>query len=106
MRCSCAMMSPSDISLEEEEGAGVDGVDRDEVELEGGAAKSICRGLNCASLRLTVAASMSHMTEKWVEKGKGIEKWHKIFVIAEGKISLSQVAVSLTKKAKIEHEAL
>ena len=38
---------------------------------------------------------MAHMTEKWSEEGKGTEKWHKIYVIAEGKISLSRVAVSL-----------
>ena len=60
-----------------------------------------------------------------VEKGKRNRKWHKIHVIAEGKMSLSQVVISLytsiierikcerkskwgalTKKAKIEHEAL
>ena len=35
------------------------------------------------------------MTVKWSEEGKGTEKWHKIRVIAEGKMSLSQVAVSL-----------
>ena len=38
---------------------------------------------------------MAHMTEKWSEEGKGIEKWHRIHVVAEGKVSLSQVAVSL-----------
>ena len=38
---------------------------------------------------------MAHMTEKLLEKGKGIEKWHRILVIAEGKMSLSQVVVSL-----------
>ena len=41
MRCSCAMMSPSDTSLEEEEGADVDGANRDGAEWEGGAAESI-----------------------------------------------------------------
>ena len=90
MYCSCAMMSPSDTSLEEEEGADVDGAER-----EGGAAESICRDLNCASLRLTIAASMAHLTEKWVEEGKGTKKWRKILMIAEGKMSLSRVAVSL-----------
>ena len=64
MRCSYAMMSPSDTSLEEEEGADVDGADRDEVEWEGGATKSDCRDLNYASLCLMVAASMALMTEK------------------------------------------
>ena len=29
------------------------------------------------------------------EEGKGIEKWHKIHVIAEREMSLSQVAISL-----------
>ena len=71
MRCSCAMMSPSDTSLEEEEGADVDGADQDRAEREGGAAESVCRDLKCALLCLTVAASMAHMIEKWVEEGKG-----------------------------------
>ena len=38
----------------------MDGADRDGAEREGGAAESVCRDLNCASLRLTVAASMAH----------------------------------------------
>ena len=84
------MMSPSDTSLEEEEGADMDGA-----EWERGTTESDCRDLNCASLHLTVAASMAHMIEKWSEEGKGIEKWHKIRVIAEGKMSLLWVAVSL-----------
>ena len=42
-----------------------------------------------------VAVSMAHMTEKWSEEGKGMEKWHKICVIAEGKMSLSWVVISL-----------
>ena len=92
---SCTMMSPSDTSLEEEEGADVDGVDQDGVEWKGGAAESVCRDLNCTSLHLIVAASMAHMTEKWLEEGKGMEKWHKIHMIAEGKMSLTWVAVSL-----------
>ena len=68
------MMSPSDTSLEEEEGADVDGADRDGAEREGRATKSIYRDLKCTSLRLMVATSMAHMTEKWVEEGKGIKK--------------------------------
>ena len=52
----------------------MDGANRDGAEREGGATESICRDLNCASLRLMVAASMAHMTEKWVEEGKGIKK--------------------------------
>ena len=106
MCCSCAMMSPSDTSLKEEEGVDVDGANRDGVEREGGAAESVSRDLNYASLRLTIAASMVHMTEKWVEEGKGTEKWHKILVIANGKMSLSQVAISLNTsiKERIKYE--
>ena len=81
--------------LIEEEGADVDGADRDGAEQEGGVAESDCRNLNCTLLHLTVAASMAHMTEKWSEERKGTEKWHKIRVIAEGKMSLSRVVVSL-----------
>ena len=58
-------MSLSETSLEEEEGANVDGA-----KWEGGAAESICHDLNYTSLSLMVAASMAHMTEKWVEEGK------------------------------------
>ena len=95
MRCSCAMTSSSITSPIAEEGADVDRADRGGAEREGGAAKSDYHDLNCASLHLTVAASMAHMTEKWLEEGKGTEKWHKIHVIAEGKMSLSRVVVSL-----------
>ena len=63
--------------------------------MEGGAANSDYLDLNCTSLYLTIAASMAHMTEKWLEEEKGTEKWHKIRVIAEGKMNLSRVAVSL-----------
>ena len=82
-------MSPSDTSLKEEEEADMDGANRDGAEREGKATEFICRDLNCASLCLTVAASMAHMTKKWVEEGKGTKKWRKILVIAEGKMSLS-----------------
>ena len=88
------MISPRDTSLKEEEGANVDGTDRDGADREGGAVESVFRDLNYASLRLTVAASMAHMTEKWSEEGKGTEKWHKILVITEGKMSLSWDAES------------
>ena len=73
----------------EEEGADVDGADRDGAERKGGVAESDYRDLNYASLRLTVATSMAHMIEKWSEEGKWTEKWHRIYVIAEGKMSLS-----------------
>ena len=68
----------------------MDGADRDGAEQEGGAAESIYHDLHYASLCLTVAASMSHMKVKWSDKGKGIEKWRKILMIMEGKMSLSQ----------------
>ena len=90
MHCNCAMMSLSDTLLVEEEG-----VERDGAKQERRISKSDCRDLNCASLRLMVAASIAHMIEKWSEKGKGTEKWHRIRVIAEGKMGLSRVAISL-----------
>ena len=89
------MTFPRVTSPIEEERADVDGVDRDGAEREGGAVEFDCHDLNCTSLRLTVAASMAHMTEKWSEEGKGTEKWHRICVIAEGKMSLLWVAISL-----------
>ena len=55
------MMSPRVTSLVEKEGANVDGADWDGAEREGGAADPDYLNLNCASLRLTVAASMVHM---------------------------------------------
>ena len=88
-------MSPSDTSLVEYEGVDVDEAEQDGAELEGGAAESDCHDVNCASLCLTVAASMAHMTKKWVEEGKRTEKLRKILVIAKGKKSLSRLVVSL-----------
>ena len=38
---------------------------------------------------------MAHMIVKWSEEGKGTEKWRKILMIAEGKMSLSRDAESL-----------
>ena len=70
MRYSCAMMSPSDTTLVEGEGAVVDRADRDGAEREEEATKSDCYDLNCASLCLTVVAFRAHITEKWSEKGK------------------------------------
>ena len=81
-------MSSSVTPLIEEEGADVDGAKG-----VGGAAVPDCLDQN-SSLRLTVAASMVRMIEKWLEEGKGTEKWHKIQVIIEGKMSLSRVVVS------------
>ena len=93
MHYSCAMTSPKDISPEEK-GADADEVERDGAEREEGATESDCCDRNWASLRLTVALSMAHMTVKWSEEGKGTEKWRKILVIAEGKKSLSRNAES------------
>ena len=72
-----------------------EGVEVDAAEGVGGVADPDHLERSCASLHLTVAASMTHITEKWSEMGKETEKWHKILVIAEGKMSLSQVVVSL-----------
>ena len=74
----------------EEEGAEVDGAEG----VEGVADPDL---LECsyASLRLMVVASIAHITWKWLEMRKGTEKWRKILVIAEGKMSLSWVAESL-----------
>ena len=54
-------MSPSDTLPIKDEGANVDGADQDGAGREGGAVDSVCRDLNCASLRLTVAASMARV---------------------------------------------
>ena len=76
--------------LVEEEGAEVDGV-----EGVGGAINPDRLEHSCALLRLIVVVLMAHITWKWSEMGKGTEKWRKIIVIAEGKMSLSWVVVSL-----------
>ena len=89
MRCSCAMMSPK-VTSPEEEGTNSDGAERDGAKREGGAIESDYLNRNCASLHFTVVASMAHMKVKWSDKGKGTEKWRKILMIAEGKMSLSQ----------------
>ena len=65
---------------------------------------------NCVSLHLTVAWSMAHIMDKWSDEGKGTEKWHKICVIAKGKMSLSQVAVflytSIIERIKCEGKSI
>ena len=65
------------------------------VEGVGGATIPDCLERNYTSLHLMVAASMAHIMEKWSETGKEMEKWRRILVIAEGKMSLSRVVVSL-----------
>ena len=54
MRCNCAIMSPKGISPKEE-GADADGVDQDGAKREEGAAESVYRDQNWASLLLMVA---------------------------------------------------
>ena len=88
MRTSCAMMFSRVTLPVDEEGVDVDGAEED-----GGIAIPDRLEPSCASLHLTVAASIAHMTWKWSEMGKGTEKWCKILVIAEGKMSLSWVVV-------------
>ena len=74
----------------EEKGVEVDGA-----EGVGRFADLDCLEQNYALLRLTVAAFIAPIMWKWSDMGKGIEKWHKILLIAEGKMSLSRVAESL-----------
>ena len=90
MHTSCAMMSSRVTPLVEEEE-----VDVDRAVEAGGIVVSNRLERSCASLHLTVAASMAHMTWKWSKTGKGTEKWRKILVIAKGKMSLSWAVVSL-----------
>ena len=89
MHWNCATMSPKDTLLVEEEGADVGQAEWDGVGREGGA-ESCCCDLNYASLSFTVVASMAHIKMKGSDAGEGTEKWHKILVIAEGKMSLPQ----------------
>ena len=74
----------------EEKGVEVDGA-----EGVGRVTDLDCLEQNYALLRLTVAAFIAPIMWKWSNRGKGIEKWRKILVIAEGKMSLSRVAESL-----------
>ena len=68
----------------EEKGVEVDGA-----EGVGGVADLDYLEQNYALLRLMVAASIAPIMWKWSNKGKRTEKWHKILVITEGKMSLS-----------------
>ena len=90
MSTSYAMMSSRVTPLVEEEGANVDRA----IEARGIVIPNRLKR-SYALFCLMVAASMAHMTWKWSETGKGIEKWRKIIVIAEWKMSLLRVAVSL-----------
>ena len=89
MRWNCAMMSLRVTLLVEEEEADVDGAKK-----VGGTADPDRLDWNYASLRLIVTASIAPIIEKWFDKGKGIEKWRKILVIAKGNMSLSRDAES------------
>ena len=83
MSTSCAMMSSRVTPPIEEKEADVDG------DVEAGGITVLNRlKHSCVSLRLTVAASMAYMTWKWLETGKGIEKWRRILVITKGKNKL------------------
>ena len=92
MRTSYARMASRVTPPTKDEGAKVDGA----VEA-GGVTVSVCGRLSRsqASLRRMVAASMAHTMEKCVDSGWETEKWQRIRVIAEGKMSLSRVAVFL-----------
>ena len=90
MRWSYATITSRVIPLAEEKGTEVDRAEGVE-----GAADPDHLERSYASLCLMVTASMAHITWKWSDTGKGTEKWCRILVIAEGKMSLSQVAVSL-----------
>ena len=54
-------MSPRVTSPVKDDGADVDGANRDGIEWEGGAADPNYLDLNCTSLRLKVAVSMAHI---------------------------------------------
>ena len=75
--------------------AEVEGAEMDGAEGVGRAVVLNCLKRNCALLCLMIAASIARMTWKGSDTGKGTEKWRKIRVIAEGKMSLSRVAESL-----------
>ena len=92
MHTSCAMMASRVTPPAEDEGAEVDGV----VEA-GGAVVSVrgCLDRSYIILHLTVAASMAHMNVKRGDLGYEIEKWQRSRLIAEGKMSLSRVVVSI-----------
>ena len=73
----------------------MDRADQDGAKREGGVVDLDCLNLNCSSLSLMITASMAHIKKKWSDAKKGTEKWHKILVIAEGKMSLSRDVESL-----------
>ena len=83
-------MIASRVTTLAKEGAEVDGTEE-----VGGAADPNHLERSCSLLRLTVAASMAHITWKWSKTRKGTEKLRKILMIAEGKMSLSRIDVSL-----------
>ena len=68
-----------------------EGKDGEEVEEAGGVAILVLGRFDqsWASLRRTITSSMAHITKKWSDMGKEIEKRQRILVIVEGKICLS-----------------
>ena len=82
--------------------AEVEGTEVDGAKGVGGATNPDHFERNYALLHLTVMASMAHITWKWSETGKGIEKWRKIVMIAKEKMSLSWVIVSICTSMVIE----
>ena len=89
LKNGCAMIASKVTPLVKEKGAEVD-------KAEGVGVVAIPDHLehSCASLHLMVMASMAHITWKWLKTGKGTEKWRKILVIVERKMSLPWVTIS------------
>ena len=75
------------IPLAKEKGAEVDGTEGVRVAVDPDRLEC-----SCALLRLTILSSIAPMTGKGLEEGKGTSKWCKSLMIAEGNMSLSQVA--------------
>ena len=73
------------------------GVEMDGAEEVGGVANLDCLEQNYVLLRLTVVASIAPIMWKWLNKGKGTEKWCKILVIAEELVSASSSSSSSSK---------
>ena len=71
--------------------------DEEEADEVGGVAVSVYGhfGRSWASLRLMATRSMEHIGEKCVDSGYETKKWWGICMIAEGKMSLSRIVVSL-----------
>ena len=91
------MMASRVTPAAKEEEAKVEGVEKEEgtTEAIGASVSTHGRfGQNWALLRRTKLALMAPIVVKYGESGMRMEKWRRIHVIAEGKMSLSCVAVS------------